>query len=280
MNSKLVLVVVVLAACVSGLSAKDLSRARRAASTNAEPWWSKGTRFAYDCSGKADGNYPHPTKCTHFVACVAQEYAYEMVCATNDDGKPLHYVQDSGPNEQESYCDYPEKAGCAGPTPEPDPEPETTAAPAPDACNPDECQLEGDCQSYRQCVSTGQPGQGNWVSHNCSEAGDLWWNPERNEIHGGVCDFFGNLSPTVQAKYEADEDCINKCDWLQADEDKCSPNYTYREKFDGVTNAGRETRLSCPASSSGEQLYWNQATRTCDRCANVSGDNGACPCAQ
>ncbi|CAG7725335.1 unnamed protein product, partial [Allacma fusca] len=27
--------------------------------------------FEYDCTGKEDGNYPHPTKCTHYVACVA-----------------------------------------------------------------------------------------------------------------------------------------------------------------------------------------------------------------
>ncbi|CAG7826095.1 unnamed protein product, partial [Allacma fusca] len=51
--------------------------------------------FTYDCSGKQDGNYPHPTKCTHYVACVAKTYAYEMVL--NHDGTPLHYVQNCGP---------------------------------------------------------------------------------------------------------------------------------------------------------------------------------------
>ena len=35
----------------------------------------------YDCSGKADGNYPHPYECTKFMSCVAQEYAYERNCA-------------------------------------------------------------------------------------------------------------------------------------------------------------------------------------------------------
>jgi hypothetical protein len=30
------------------------------------------------------------------------------------DGNPLHYVQDSGPKPEESYCDYPAVAGCEG----------------------------------------------------------------------------------------------------------------------------------------------------------------------
>jgi hypothetical protein len=35
----------------------------------------------YDCSGKSDGNYIHPTDCTKFISCVAQTHAYERDCA-------------------------------------------------------------------------------------------------------------------------------------------------------------------------------------------------------
>ncbi|MBC6448039.1 chitin binding peritrophin-A domain-containing protein [Actinokineospora xionganensis] len=69
--------------------------------------------FTYDCSGKVDGNYPHPTKCDHYIACVAGTHAYEMPCAMGHDGQRLHYVQDSGPDPAKSRCDYPEVAGCA-----------------------------------------------------------------------------------------------------------------------------------------------------------------------
>lgn len=71
------------------------------------------SEFQYDCSGKADGNYPHPTKCDHYVACVAGRHAYEMPCAMGHDGNRLHYVPNSGPDPVTSRCDYPEVAGCA-----------------------------------------------------------------------------------------------------------------------------------------------------------------------
>ncbi|MCU1640131.1 MAG: uncharacterized protein JWN03_406 [Nocardia sp.] len=70
------------------------------------------TEFHFDCSDKADGNYPHPTKCTHYVACVAHAHAYEMPCAMGHNGELLHYVQNSGPDPVTSRCDYPEVAGC------------------------------------------------------------------------------------------------------------------------------------------------------------------------
>ncbi|CAG7824605.1 unnamed protein product [Allacma fusca] len=71
-----------------------------------------GVPFNYDCSGHADGNYPHPKKCTHYIACTAQLVACEMECAGNHTSTPLHYVQDSGPSPQTSRCDYPEVANC------------------------------------------------------------------------------------------------------------------------------------------------------------------------
>jgi len=97
MSCKLFLVVALVAASVVGLSAKA----------------ARSSDFEFDCSGLVDGNYPHPTLCTHYVACVAQAYAYEMPCAMNLDGSLLHYVQDSGPDPTTSRCDYPEVAGCS-----------------------------------------------------------------------------------------------------------------------------------------------------------------------
>jgi hypothetical protein len=70
------------------------------------------------CSDKKDGNYPHPYSCTHYIACVAQTEAYDMICAQNHDGCPLHYVPWSGPNPVTSHCDYPEVAGCQVECPE------------------------------------------------------------------------------------------------------------------------------------------------------------------
>jgi hypothetical protein len=67
--------------------------------------------FHFDCSNKDDGNYPHPTKPDHYVACVAHEHAYEMPCAMGHGGKRLYYVPDSGPDPAKSRCDYPEVVG-------------------------------------------------------------------------------------------------------------------------------------------------------------------------
>ena len=34
----------------------------------------------FDCSDKADGNYPHPSDPRKFMSCVAQTHAYERSC--------------------------------------------------------------------------------------------------------------------------------------------------------------------------------------------------------
>lgn len=66
----------------------------------------------YNCAGKADGNYIHPTDCTRFMSCVAQTYAYERDCpACHVDpvrcpsGK-LHY---DAPSDS---CEWADVAGC------------------------------------------------------------------------------------------------------------------------------------------------------------------------
>ncbi|CAG7832453.1 unnamed protein product [Allacma fusca] len=103
MNFYSVTVVIILVAAV--LSVQVLGIAIQLKANEGEP-------FEFDCTGKEDGNYPHPNKCTHYVACVGETYAYEQVCALNHDGEPLHYVRDSGPVPRESRCDYPEVANC------------------------------------------------------------------------------------------------------------------------------------------------------------------------
>ncbi|CAG7724605.1 unnamed protein product, partial [Allacma fusca] len=201
--------------------ALGLAEAKSTKQTNA--WYAEGTpNFAYDCSEKEDGNYPHPTLCTHYVACVAKAYAYEMVCALNHDGKPLHYVASSGPDPRTSHCDYPEVAGCEGPEPEkptttapevtttraPEvtttrvPEPTTTRAPEPtttrtpevpttaapevppptEAPPTDECR-EHDCRQVGNCTSFEVCQNGQWQERECGE--DLFWNSEIDNGFGG-----------------------------------------------------------------------------------------------
>ncbi|MFJ3818129.1 chitin binding peritrophin-A domain-containing protein [Streptomyces sp. NPDC090056] len=66
----------------------------------------------YSCAGKPDGNYIHPTDCTKFISCVAQQYAYERDCAAchpNPDNCPngkLHYDAAS------DACLWSYEAGC------------------------------------------------------------------------------------------------------------------------------------------------------------------------
>lgn len=66
----------------------------------------------YSCAGKPDGNYIHPTDCTKFMSCVAQEYAYERDCA------PCHPNPDNCPNGKLHYdaasdaCLWSYEAGC------------------------------------------------------------------------------------------------------------------------------------------------------------------------
>ncbi|CAG7725930.1 unnamed protein product [Allacma fusca] len=69
--------------------------------------------FSYDCSGKSDGFYTHPGKCTHFVACVGGTQAYEMSCPLNYDGNLLHFKVIQGPYSSTGRCDFPEVADCA-----------------------------------------------------------------------------------------------------------------------------------------------------------------------
>jgi len=211
----------------------------------------------FDCSTQSDGNYKHPIKCaTHFVSCLNKQLT-EKACATRD--------------FEGGYC------GCEIPTTTTT----TTTTPAPPVgeCNPDECQLEGNCQCYETCNKE----TSRWESLECNgddTTGDLFWNPDLNSVHGGSCDYFNNLSPAVQELYRQDPTCIPPCDWYQKQEDECSPRYTYREQFNNQTTAGRERDLSCPEPPEAglEPLYWNQQKLGCDKRSRVNKLDGVTPC--
>ncbi|CAG7723291.1 unnamed protein product [Allacma fusca] len=283
MSSKKILVIVSLAV-IFGLGAgKSLKGATYAKS--------KRSLMDFDCSGKEDGNYPHPMLCTHFVACVGGKHAYEMVCALNHDGKPLHFVPSSGPSTKTARCDYPEVAGCDLPepddptTPEPD-EPSTTPAEEPTTsepttmptttmppttepppeCEETEIRKVGNCTYYEVCKD------GKWVPSECDK--DLFWNSGIENGQGGTCDYYENLSNDIRDEFNNDIECILPSDSWQTESEKCTGTYHFREPYDGINNEDREKILTCPKSSKGSSspdLVWNPATRTCSKPGTVPG---------
>jgi hypothetical protein len=66
----------------------------------------------YDCTGKEDGNYIHPTDCTKFISCVDQTHAYERQCPECDPNPhecPNGYLHYDHPSDS---CLYAYEAGC------------------------------------------------------------------------------------------------------------------------------------------------------------------------
>lgn len=255
----------------------------------------------YDCSGKADGNYIHPNDCTKFMSCVAESYAYERECAgchVNEHECPtgrLHY------DHPQDSCLWAYEAGCVtdggnqtASTQAPQPDPETTEAPAPeepsttadpgnggggDECNPDTCWTDGYCQSYRWCereVSDhkGEGKKGTWANATCED--NLYFNPNHNSVHGGVCDYWENLDQETKDKYNSDPMCIDPhCEWKPDPNSECSPNYWY---FHPDQNEGKDQEMSCPVRSDGEQLLWDQSRKSCHPCHGVTKSDGTACC--
>eukprot|EP01121_Diplochlamys_sp_Union-15-3_P018825 TRINITY_DN693_c0_g1_i1.p1 TRINITY_DN693_c0_g1~~TRINITY_DN693_c0_g1_i1.p1 ORF type:complete len:100 (+),score=13.13 TRINITY_DN693_c0_g1_i1:39-338(+) len=65
----------------------------------------------FDCSGKADGNYNHPTDCTRFITC-SNGRASDFACPDCGTSPKCHgrpYLKYSSPL---NYCDWPEDAAC------------------------------------------------------------------------------------------------------------------------------------------------------------------------
>lgn len=92
------------------------------------------------------------------------------------------------------------------------PEPTTEGSSEPpkegDACEPELCRNEGYCQSYLRCDKD----TGKLVREECGE--NLAWNPLNpngtEQVHGGNCDLWDNLSEEVERKYRTDPECLGK----------------------------------------------------------------------
>jgi len=237
----------------------------------------------YDCSGKADGNYIHPTDCTKFMSCVAQTHAYERNCAE------CHVHPDTCPTGRTHYdhpadaCLWANEAGCVtdpGDSGEiPDPEPTPDPNPDPEDCDPDDCQVEGDCHEYWWCEREasdhkGRGKKGEKRYEICDPAHNLYFNPNRNDVHGGVCDFWENLDQATKDKYNADPTCIDPhCEWKPDPDNECSSKYWY---FHPEQNNGEDQEMHCPQRPDGEQLIWDQTRKSCHVCSSVQSSSGPC----
>jgi len=220
----------------------------------------------YDCSNKDDGNYIHPNDCTKFMSCVGHQIAYEMDCAichTDPNTCPtgrLHYHHPS------NKCEFANIAGCV------------TAGLD---CDPDDCQVDGWCHEYTWCEREesdhkGTGKRGFKKSDNCPEEFNLYFNPKKNDIHGGVCDFWENLDDDTKDAYNKDPDCIDPhCEWKPDPDNECSSKYWY---FHPEKNEGNDIPLECPSRLDGEQLLWDQDRKSCHACTSVKKSDGTACC--
>jgi len=243
----------------------------------------------YSCAGKADGNYVHPFDCTKFMSCVAQQYAYERLCAdchVNPDNCPtgrLHY------HHPDDACLWSYEAGCVVDTPievtseDPVPTEGTSEAPVPTedpGCDPDDCWVTGYCHDYSWCERDasdhkGKGKRGTTKSDTCDESQNLYFNPNHNSVHGGVCDFWENLDEATKEVYNKDPSCIDPhCEWKPDPEKECSSKYWY---FHPEQNDGKDKEMHCPNRPDGEALIWDQDRKSCHPCAVVKDSKGD-PC--
>ena len=226
----------------------------------------------YDCSEREDGNYIHPNDCTKFMSCVARQHAYERNCAICNENPVncptgrlhYHYPQDR--------CEWADVAGCVveeGPDPG-----------EPEGCDPDDCQVGGWCHTYWWCEREesdhkGKGKRGVNRTDTCPEEFNLYFNPKKNDVHGGVCDFWENLDDDTKRDYNNDPECIDPhCEWKPDPDNECSSRYWY---FHPDKNDGQDVELNCPARSDGEQLIWDQGRKSCHICSAVLRSDGS-PC--
>jgi len=253
----------------------------------------------YDCEGKTIGNYEHPHECTIYIACASGNRAFEMPCAecTFDpvrcpDGR-THY------NEDSDQCLWADEAGCSGKGPSTTtrrtttttttqaPEPTTPDAgtgptrPTPgDKCDTaDDCELDGWCHWYDWCdrVEDNTTGKikgkdGIWRTGECSEEHNMYFNPNKTE-HGGICDFWYNLTPDMQHKYNNDPACIDPhCEWSVDPDGPAECAHTYRyfhpDRYDG-----KIVTLECSTG-----LVWSQDLKNCVHCSAVVREDGNSCC--
>jgi len=223
----------------------------------------------YDCSGREDGNYIHPSDCTKFMSCVAQQHAYERDCAA------CHVDENECPTGRLHYhhpadaCLWFSEAGCVIDPQDPVP------------CNPDDCWVDGYCHDYHWCERDESDHKGKGKSgtrkyDTCDPAYNLYFNPNHNSIHGGVCDFWENLDQDTKDLYNRDPTCIDPhCEWKADPTKDCSATYWY---FHPEKNDGQDQELHCPSLPDGEQLVWDQARKSCHTCDSVSDSNGNACC--
>jgi len=231
----------------------------------------------YNCAGKSDGNYIHPFDCTKFMSCVAQKHAYERNCAachTHPDNCPtgkLHY------HHPGDACEWAHIAGCVT---DPGDDDSTEEPPPAPECDPDECRVDGYCHDYWWCdreesdhKGQGKSGHKKWET--CDPAHNLYFNPNHNNVHGGVCDFWENLDQATKDRYNNDPECIDPhCEWKPDPDNECSSKYWY---FHPEQNDGQDQEMHCPQRPDGEQLVWDQARKSCHVCSSVHrGDGSAC----
>ncbi|XP_021943297.1 uncharacterized protein LOC110841905 isoform X2 [Folsomia candida] len=256
----------------------------------------------YDCSGKPNGTYVHPTDCTRFIMC-SNGYASDMACPDCDlpntlcHGSP--YLTYDGFKER---CEWPKITECIVDPPATDPpttdppatttttkktttttkEP-TTATPitichgitAGHTCEKDQCQPCGYCWNlhsfYFRCQRTFPSDPkleitGEWVHEECDP--DLWWNPDLKpssgveDGFGGACDKWENLSNATRDGYLADENCVVIPDVCEWGQDDDDKCTGRYWYYDPKTMEDRED-LECP-----DGLKWDQASENCRKCVD------------
>jgi hypothetical protein len=284
-----VLILLALSACMANADVRAPPPNRSSPQLN---WWDDPSAKLvdwYDCSGKADGNYPHPTHCTRFMSCVAQTHAYERQCAT------CHVHPTNCPEGQTHYdhpadaCLWADETDCSAEgnpptttTEEAHPTTTTTEGPGPvdpERCDPDDCQNSGYCHKYSWCRrdESDHKGKGKlgWIVHDeCDAAHNLYWNPRWNSVHNGTCDFWENLDDDIKDQYNNDPECIDPhCEWRPDPINACSSKYIY---FHPEQNEGQDQEMHCPTRPDREQLYWDQVKKSCHVCSAVAACDGHC----
>jgi hypothetical protein len=233
----------------------------------------------YDCSGKEDGNYVHPTDCTRFISC-SGGIASQRDCA-NCNVDPVRCPEGRTVyNATVDACLWADETTCGSSgitedppvstepptTQEPPVEPTTPdseTTPDPNACDPELCKNVGYCQSYRRCDN------GTLVTEDCGDG--LVWNPLNpdgsDHIHGGNCDVWENLRPETEEAYRKDPECL-ACFWREKGE--CERDYLYQ-----APNLRNRNVLTLTCSPG---LVFSEAKETCQRCEDVVRSNGRTCC--